>query len=129
MSLKILKRGDIYYYDFGRKRGSIQAYSRPAIVIQNDSGNKFSPTTIIAPITTRLKKILPTHVELFNVYIKANNKSIEEYLKSSVILLEQIFTVNKIDLQRKIAEINLNDRKFEEALKISLGIGGGGLQN
>jgi mRNA interferase MazF len=113
-----IKRGDIYYYDFGAKNGSIQGDTRPAVIIQNDIGNKYSPTTIVAVITTKNKTPLPTHVDLFYSYIKTSDSK----LNYSTILFEQIFTVNKKDLRQKIGEIDLGAREFNEALKISLGL-------
>ena len=120
------KRGDVYYYDFGEKNSSIQAGLRPVVILQNDTGNKHSPTTIVAAMTTKKKTNIPTHVSLFRIDIKMNEKNMKfsEIFKIhySTILFEQIFTVNKKDLKNKVGEIDLNTWEMKEALKISLGI-------
>ena len=81
-----IRRGDVYYINIestGRTVGSEQSGSRPGIVIQNDTGNEYSPTTIVAFITTRQKRLLPTHVRLHN----------NTLFYPSTALLEQIRTV------------------------------------
>jgi mRNA interferase MazF len=116
--VKILdvKRGFIFFSDLSPVIGSEQGGFRPVLVIQNNVGNKYSPTVIVAAITSHIEKAkLPTHVEL-----TAKEHGLE---KDSVILLEQIRTIDKQRLQQKITE--LDDKimaKIDEALKISLGL-------
>ena len=112
----VVKRGDIFYADLSPVIGSEQGGTRPVLVVQNDIGNKFSPTVIIAAITSQINKAkMPTHIE-----ISANDFGLA---KDSVILLEQIRTVDKRRLKEKIGK--LNDEllvKVDEALGISFGI-------
>ena len=90
----IVKRGDIYYADLSPVVGSEQGGIRPVLVIQNDIGNKYSPTVIAAAITSQINKAkMPTHIELAAKDYGLN--------KDSVILLEQIRTIDKRRLQRK----------------------------
>ncbi|MGB7605809.1 MAG: type II toxin-antitoxin system PemK/MazF family toxin [Lutisporaceae bacterium] len=112
----IVKRGDILYADLSPVIGSEQGGVRPVLVIQNDIGNKYSPTVIVAAITSQIYKAkLPTHVELVA----------EEYgiTKDSVILLEQIRTIDKKRLKEKIG--HLSDelmKKVDEGIQISFGL-------
>jgi len=112
----VVKRGDIFYADLSPVIGSEQGGTRPVLVVQNDIGNKFSPTVIIAAITSQINKAkMPTHIE-----ISANDFGL---LKDSVILLEQIRTIDKRRLKEKVGK--LNDEllaKVDEALGISFGI-------
>lgn len=112
---KILK-GDIFYCDFGEDNivGSEQRGKRPVLIIQNDIGNKFSPTVIVATITTRDKKGIPTHVELFNY----------PYLQPKcTVLLEQLKTVDKSRLREYITSVTPRDMtKVDEALAVSMGL-------
>ena len=112
----IVKRGDIFYADLSPVVGSEQGGIRPVIIIQNDIGNKYSPTIIVAAITSQINKAkLPTHVEI----------SSEEYglNKDSVVLLEQIRTVDKKRLKEKIGHMTEKDiQKVDEALLISMGL-------
>jgi len=112
----IVKRGDIYYADLSPVIGSEQGGIRPVLIIQNDVGNKYSPTVIAAAITSQINKAkMPTHIEL----------SASEYglYKDSVILLEQIRTIDKKRLREKVAHL---DKKLmetvDDALAISFGI-------
>lgn len=111
-----IKRGEIYFADLSPVTGSEQGGNRPVVIIQNDVGNKFSPTVIIAAITSKINKAkLPTHVEL----------SAKEYglLMDSVILVEQVRTIDKKRLQDKIGQ--LSDElmlKVNEAIEISFGL-------
>ena len=111
-----INRGDIYYADLSPVVGSEQGGVRPVLVVQNDVGNKYSPTVIIAAITSKLSKAkLPTHIEL--------NKESYNLPKDSVVLLEQIRTLDKRRLQEKLGTIdNLTMRKFDVAIMISFGI-------
>ncbi|NSW90381.1 MAG: type II toxin-antitoxin system PemK/MazF family toxin [Firmicutes bacterium] len=112
----VIRRGDIFYADLSPVVGSEQGGVRPVLVIQNDIGNKFSPTIIVSAITSQINKAkLPTHVEI----------SAKEYglQKDSVILLEQLRTIDKKRLKEKIG--HLDDKLMEqvnEALYISLGL-------
>lgn len=112
----VVKRGDIFYADLSPVVGSEQGGTRPVLVVQNDVGNKFSPTVIISAITSKINKAkLPTHIEI----------SAEEYglSKDSVILLEQIRTIDKKRLREKIGR--LDDELMEnvnEAISVSLGL-------
>ncbi len=111
-----VNRGDIYYADLSPVVGSEQGGVRPVLVVQNDVGNKYSPTVIIAAITSQLSKAkLPTHIEL--------NKDKYNLVKDSVILLEQIRTLDKRRLKEKVCTID-NDtmQKVDIAIMISLGI-------
>lgn len=112
----IVKRGDVFYADLSPVVGSEQGGVRPVLVIQNDIGNRFSPTVIIAAITAQIQKAkLPTHVE-----IEAKTHGME---KDSVILLEQIRTIDKQRLTDKITHLDEDTmRKVDEALQISLGL-------
>lgn len=111
-----VKRGDVYYADLSPVVGSEQGGFRPVLIIQNNIGNRFSPTVIIAAITAQIQKAkLPTHVE-----ITASEVGME---RDSVVLLEQIRTLDKQRLTEKIT--HLDDelmRKVNEGLQISLGL-------
>jgi mRNA interferase MazF len=90
-------RGEIYYYDFGRTSGSIQSGLRPVVIVQTQSGNKYSPTVIVAPVTSSIKKTnLPFHVYLGLQY---------GLKKESMLLLEQLQTINKSDLGEYIGVV------------------------
>ena len=112
----ILKRGDVYYADLSPVVGSEQGGIRPVLIVQNDVGNKYSPTVIVAAITSQINKAkLPTHIELTG----------EEYglNKDSVVLLEQIRTVDKRRLKERIG--HLDDERMHlvnTGLIISLGL-------
>lgn len=112
----MIKRGEIYFASLNPVIGSEQGGLRPVLIIQNDIGNTYSPTTIVAAITSRMKRAkLPTHVEIKN--------SQSELERDSVVLLEQIRTIDKRRLQEKIA--TLDDEcmgRVKKALEISLGI-------
>ena len=112
----IIKRGDVYYADLSPVIGSEQGGVRPVLIIQNDVGNKYSPTVIVAAITSRINKAkMPTHFEL----------SVKEIglSKDSVVLLEQVRTIDKRRLREKIGQIStVNMVKINQALMISLGL-------
>jgi len=112
----VVKRGDIFYADLSPVIGSEQGGTRPVLVVQNDVGNKFSPTVIIAAITSQINKAkLPTHIE-----ISANDFGL---LKDSVILLEQIRTIDKKRLREKIGRLDDElQQRVDEALGVSFGI-------
>lgn len=109
-------RGDIFYADLSPVVGSEQGGVRPVLVVQNDVGNRYSPTVIIAAITSQLTKAkLPTHIEL--------NKDKFNLMKDSVVLLEQLRTLDKRRLKEKITQIDENTmKKVDVAIMISLGI-------
>jgi len=112
----VVKKGDIFFADLSPVIGSEQGGVRPVIVIQNDIGNKYSPTVIVAAITSQINKAkLPTHVE-----IRAGEHGLN---KDSVILLEQLRTVDKRRLRERIGRMEGDAmEKVNEALVISLGI-------
>lgn len=114
----IVKRGDIYYADLSPVVGSEQGGIRPVLVIQNDIGNKYSPTVIAAAITSQINKAkMPTHIELAAKDYGLN--------KDSVILLEQIRTIDKRRLREKIGRIDDGlMASVNNALSISFGLGG-----
>ncbi|MGL4736041.1 MAG: type II toxin-antitoxin system PemK/MazF family toxin [Cellulosilyticaceae bacterium] len=112
----LVKRGDIFYADLSPVIGSEQGGIRPVLVVQNDIGNKFSPTVICAAITSKINKAkLPTHVE-----IDANQY---ELVKNSVILLEQVRTIDKKRLKEKICHLDEDLMKqVDKGLRISFGV-------
>lgn len=113
----VIKRGDIYYADLRPVIGSEQGGVRPVLIIQNDVGNKHSPTVICAAITSKLNKAkLPTHIEL--------NADEYDMVKDSVILLEQLRTIDKKRLKDKVCHLDseIMDR-VNEGLLISLELG------
>lgn len=115
-NVKRIRRGDIYYTqleNIDNAVGSEQSGSRPAVVIQNDVGNKYSPTTIVAFITTQPKKCLPTHVRLHTKIL----------FFSSTVMLEQIRTVSKDRLEKYIGTLSKSEiEKIDRAICVSLNI-------
>lgn len=111
-----MHRGDIYYADLSPVVGSEQGGIRPVLIVQNDVGNKYSPTVIAAAITSQTAKTkLPTHIN-----IDANKCGLS---KDSVVLLEQIRTLDKRRLKEKMGTLdNLSMQKVDEALSISFGL-------
>jgi mRNA interferase MazF len=112
----VVKRGDIYYANLSPVVGSEQGGHRPVLVIQNDVGNKYSPTIIVVAITSQISKAkLPTHVE-----INAKQSNLE---KDSVILLEQLRTIDKRRLKEKVSHLSEDIMSMvDEAIKVSLGL-------
>ena len=111
-----VKRGEIYFYDFGQNEGSIQNGERPVLVVQCDEGNKASPTTVIAAITTAVKKrYLPSHVFLEAEF---------GLKKPSMVMLEQLKTVNQSDLKDYIGFVDSPYliRLINNGLKKALGM-------
>ena len=110
----VIHRGDIYYADLRPVVGSEQGGVRPVLIIQNDIGNKHSPTVICAAITSQMNKAkLPTHVEL--------DSSRYALVKDSVVLLELLRTIDKKRLRDKVCHLDREIlRKVERALLISL---------
>lgn len=111
-----ISRGEIYYADLSPVVGSEQGGVRPVLVVQNDVGNKYSPTVIVAAITSQLSKAkLPTHIEL--------NKQKYNLPKDSVVLLEQIRTLDKRRLGEKLSSLDeIAMQKVDLALIISFGL-------
>ena len=112
----IVKRGDVFFADLSPVVGSEQGGTRPVLIIQNDIGNRFSPTVIIAAITAQIQKAkLPTHVE-----INAKKYGFE---RDSVILLEQLRTIDKSRLTDRITQLDEEKKeKVDISLAISLGL-------
>ena len=110
----MIKRGEIYFADLSPVVGSEQGGVRPVLVIQNDVGNKYSPTVIAAAITSQLSKTkLPTHISLEQTF---------GLPKDSVVLLEQIRTLDKKRLKEKVCELDsLKMAEINQALLVSLG--------
>lgn len=110
-----IKRGEIYYADLSPVVGSEQGGIRPVLVIQNDIGNKYSPTVIIAAITSQLSKAkIPTHVELSALEYNLS--------KDSVVLLEQIRTIDKRRLRDRVSTLDsIKMKQVNLAILISLG--------
>lgn len=111
----IYRRGEIYFADLSPVVGSEQGGTRPVLIIQNDVGNKYSPTVIVSAITSQLGKAkLPTHIEL-----PADDSKLP---KNSVVLLEQIRTLDKRRLKEKVTTLDAHKmREVNRALLISLG--------
>lgn len=110
-----IKRGELYYADLSPVVGSEQGGIRPVLVVQNDVGNKYSPTVIAAAVTSKINKAkLPTHIEL-----PSSSYGLQ---RDSVILLEQIRTLDKRRLKERVGELDRSSmRKIERATLISLG--------
>jgi mRNA interferase MazF len=110
-----IKRGELYYADLSPVVGSEQGGVRPVLIVQNDVGNKYSPTIIAAAITSKINKAkLPTHIEL-----PSSSYGLQ---RDSVILLEQIRTLDKRRLKERIGELNeVTMSKVDKAILISLG--------
>ncbi|MBP5651557.1 MAG: type II toxin-antitoxin system PemK/MazF family toxin [Clostridia bacterium] len=110
-----IKRGDLYYADLSPVVGSEQGGIRPVLIIQNDVGNKYSPTVIAAAITSKINKArIPTHIEL--------KSDVYGLPKDSVVLLEQLRTLDKRRLTEKIGKLDaLAMANVDTALLISLG--------
>lgn len=113
-----VKRGDIYYADLSPVVGSEQGGLRPVLIIQNDIGNRYSPTVIAAAITSRMGKTrLPTHIDIYSE--KAG------LAKDSVILLEQIRTLDKRRLKEKMGHLDeAVMSRVNTAIAVSFGLGG-----
>lgn len=111
-----MHRGEIYLVDFGDIIGSEQGGLRPALVVQNNIGNTYSPTTIICPLTTKPKNFIPTHV------------SIPQYecgiYQDSTVLCEQVRVIDKIRIKKKLGEIKSKEliKEINRKLMVSLGV-------
>lgn len=112
----LIRRGDIFFADLSPVVGSEQGGTRPVLILQNDIGNQYSPTTIVAAITSQISKAkLPTHVEM-----TSGEGGLE---RDSVILLEQIRTIDKSRLMEKVASLNEEMMsRVNQAVEISLGL-------
>ncbi|MGN1124401.1 MAG: type II toxin-antitoxin system PemK/MazF family toxin [Eubacterium sp.] len=112
----LIKRGEIYYADLSPVIGSEQGGVRPVLIVQNDVGNKFSPTVIAAAITSQKdKNNLPTHIE-----VDARNCGLA---KDSIVLLEQVRTIDKRRLKEKMGCLDVDDMgKVNHALSVSFGL-------
>lgn len=112
----LIKRGEIYFAQLNPVVGSEQGGIRPVLIVQNDIGNQYSPTTIVLAITSQINKAkLPTHIEL-----KAARFGLD---KDSVILGEQIRTIDKTRLKQRIAHLDEELMgKVDQALEISMGL-------
>lgn len=112
----MIRRGDIFYADLRPVIGSEQGGVRPVLIIQNDTGNRHSPTVICAAITSKMNKAkLPTHVEI----------NAEKYgvIKDSVILLEQVRTIDKTRLKEKVCHLDQDVlKKINQALMVSFSL-------
>lgn len=113
-----VKRGDIFYADLSPVVGSEQGGLRPVLIVQNDVGNKHSPTVIAAAITSKLSKSrLPTHIDVFGTDVGL--------ARDSVVLLEQIRTIDKKRLKEKMGHLDDGQmRAVDEAITVSFGLGG-----
>ena len=111
-----VRRGDIYYADLSPVVGSEQGGLRPVLIIQNDVGNKYSPTVIAAAITSRMSKTrLPTHIDVY-----ADRVGLQ---KDSVILLEQIRTLDKRRLKERMGHLDEESmRLVDNAIAVSFGL-------
>ncbi len=108
------KRGDIYVADLGQGMGSEQANERPVVIVQNNKGNAYADTTIIVPITSRMKNDIPNHVIIHYGILKKYK---------GCVLTEQVRTISIYRLRKYIGTLKEKDiRKIDEALKISLAL-------
>ena len=116
-----VKRGDIFYADLSPVVGSEQGGIRPVLIVQNDVGNKFSPTVIAAAITSqKYKTDLPTHIK-----VDADGSGLA---RDSIVLLEQVRTLDKRRLKERMGNLETRDmQRVDRALSVSLGILPGGI--
>jgi len=113
MNFQIIKRGDVFYADLPVSEDSVQGGRRPVVVLSNDIGNAVSPVFICVPMTTKIKRSLPTHVKI--------NKG--EQLLDSTVLCEQILTVGKERLGKHMMHLpDSTMRSIENAVHVSLGM-------
>ena len=113
----MIRRGDIYYADLSPVVGSEQGGVRPVLIVQNDVGNKFRPTVIAAAITSqKYKTNLPTHIQ-----VNANECGLA---KDSIVLLEQVRTIDKKRLKERMGNLDETDMdRIDRALSVSFGLG------
>jgi mRNA interferase MazF len=111
-----IKRGDIYFADLGAALGSEQGGVRPVLVIQNNVGNRYSPTLIVAAVTSQIKTVLPTHVAVCGGGLR----------RSSTALLEQLRTIDRVRLREFMGTLGQREMKeMDEALSVSVGLAPG----
>lgn len=112
-----IQRGDIFYADLSPVVGSEQGGIRPVVIVQNDTGNKHSPTVIAAAITSQKNKAnLPTHISL-----KSEKTGL---IEDSIVLLEQVRTIDKSRLKERMGRLNNKEmNQIDNAIQISFGIG------
>lgn len=114
---KMIHRGEIYLIDLDNQVGSEQSGVRPAVVIQNETGNMYSPTTIVCPLTSKSKSMSATHVEL--------TTTDADILRDSIVLCEQMRVIDKSRIKKRLGEVK-NLQKIEDInqkIMISVGIG------
>lgn len=113
--MKTIKRGDIYYADLSPAVGSEQGGTRPVLIVQNNVGNKHSPTVIIAVLTSKSKRKLPTHIAI--------NSGEGNLAMDSTVLLEQLRTIDKFRLQKYVGSVSQGVMdQVDRAMLISLGL-------
>lgn len=113
--MKAIKRGDIFYADLSPVVGSEQGGTRPVLVVQNNVGNYHSPTVIVAIITSKTKRNLPTHI---SIHAGEGNIAVD-----STILLEQLRTIDKFRLQKYVGSISQDTMDHvDRAMLVSLGL-------
>lgn len=106
-----MHRGEVYLADFGMSHGHVQSGIRPVVIIQNETGNKYSPTVIVAPLTSRSKKPIPTHCVTYATGLR------------STVLTECIKTLDKSWLGRRLGQLTLHEMEaLDRALAISIGL-------
>ncbi len=111
----LIKRGDIFYANLNPVIGSEQGGIRPVLVVQNNIGNRHSPTVVVVPISAAKKHYLPTHIHI---------KGSESLPKDSIILAEQIRTIDRSRLRKYVGSLNKELMKeIDGILKISIGVG------
>lgn len=106
-----MHRGEVYLADFGMSSGHVQSGIRPVVIIQNDTGNKYSPTVIVSPLTSRSKKPMPTHSVTYATGLR------------SIVLTECIKTIDKSWLGRRLGQLNQHEmEQLDRALAVSIGL-------
>ena len=125
MTTMVVKRGDIFYADLSPVVGSEQGGIRPVLIVQNDVGNRYSPTVIAAAITSQTSKArLPTHIEVMGEVLSNGGTSECGLAKNSVVLLEQIRTLDKRRLKEKMGHLDdATMQAVNEAITVSFGLG------
>lgn len=123
ISNRKIRRGDVYYCDFGKPIGSVQRGKRPCVIIQNNDGNANAPTVIVIPFTSQPKKSIPPHFEFLPIdymteYFIQSEGGIE-LTKTSIILCEQIITVDKIQMKSYLGRMS---KDFMNILNQKIGI-------
>lgn len=112
---KQVKRLEVWEIDLGSNDGSVQSGIRPCVILGNDKGNKFSPVVIVSPLTSKIKKPMPTHV-----YVNADDC---EVFENSIVLCEHIITIDKKHLHSKLFELPMSYlKRINRAVQVSLGL-------